>query len=136
MHLCIILIYVFNMIKVAIQEAANSFCQQELQPQILMNNRNEVPFDHTDMQKMGQMGLLGPTIPEYYGGAGLGYVSYGLIAAEVERVDSSYRSAMSVQSSLVMHPIYAFGSEEMKLKYLPELAKGNLVGCFGLTVST
>ena len=123
------------MIKVAIQEAANSFCQQELQPQILMNNRNEVPFDHTDMQKMGQMGLLGPTIPEYYGGAGLGYVSYGLIAAEVERVDSSYRSAMSVQSSLVMHPIYAFGSEEMKLKYLPELAKGNLVGCFGLTVS-
>ena len=130
-----ILIYFSNMIKVAIQEAANSFCQQELQPQILMNSRNEVPFDHTDMQKMGEMGLLGPTIPEYYGGAGLGYVSYGLIAAEVERVDSSYRSAMSVQSSLVMHPIYAFGSEEMKLKYLPELAKGNLVGCFGLTVS-
>ena len=136
MHLYIILIYFINMIKVAIQEAANSFCQQELQPQILMNNRNEVPFDHTDMQKMGEMGLLGPTIPEYYGGAGLGYVSYGLIAAEVERVDSSYRSAMSVQSSLVMHPIYAFGSEEMKLKYLPELAKGNLVGCFGLTAST
>ena len=84
---------------------------------------------------MGSMGLLGPTIPETYGGAGLGYVSYGLIATEVERVDSAYRSAMSVQSSLVMHPIYAFASEELKRKYLPELAKGNLVGCFGLTVS-
>lgn len=79
------------------------------------------------------MGLLGPTIPSYYGGAGLNYVSYGLIAAEVERVDSSYRSAMSVQSSLVMHPIYAYGNEDMKRKYLPELASGNLVGCFGLT---
>ncbi len=83
---------------------------------------------------MGGMGFLGSTIPEYYGGAGLNYVSYGLMATEVERVDSSYRSAMSVQSSLVMHPIYAFGNEEMKKKYLPELARGNLVGCFGLTV--
>ena len=101
-----------------------------------MANRNEEPFNHNDMKKMGEMGLLGPTIPEYYGGAGLGYVSYGLIATEVERVDSSYRSAMSVQSSLVMHPIYAFGSEELKMKYLPELAQGNIVGCFGLTVST
>lgn len=119
--------------EVAIQEAANAFCQQELQPGILMANRNEDAFNHDDMRKMGEMGLLGPTIPEYYGGAGLGYVSYGLIAAEVERVDSSYRSAMSVQSSLVMHPIYAFGNEEMKQKYLPELASGNLVGCFGLT---
>ncbi len=84
---------------------------------------------------MGSMGLLGPTIPECYGGLGWGHVSYGLIATEVERVDSAYRSAMSVQSSLVMHPIYVFGSEEMKMKYLPELAAGNLVGCFGLTVS-
>jgi glutaryl-CoA dehydrogenase len=117
----------------AIQEAANSFCQQELQPQILMANRNETAFNHNDMRKMGEMGLLGPTIPEHYGGSGLGYVSYGLIATEVERVDSSYRSAMSVQSSLVMHPIYAFGSEEMKMKYLPELASGSMVGCFGLT---
>ncbi|EED90951.1 precursor of hydrogenase glutaryl-coa dehydrogenase [Thalassiosira pseudonana CCMP1335] len=119
--------------EIAIQEAANSFCQQELQPQILLANRNEVHFNHNDMRKMGEMGLLGPTIPEYYGCAGLGYVSYGLIATEVERVDSSYRSAMSVQSSLVMHPIYAFGSEEMKKKYLPELAQGHFVGCFGLT---
>mmetsp|Transcript_21514 Transcript_21514/g.46761 ORF Transcript_21514/g.46761 Transcript_21514/m.46761 type:complete len:463 (+) Transcript_21514:269-1657(+) len=117
----------------AIQEAANAFCQNELQPQILLANRNEDTFNHTDMRKMGAMGLLGSTIPEYYGGAGLGYVAYGLIATEVERVDSGYRSAMSVQSSLVMHPIYAFGSEELKMKYLPELAKGNLVGCFGLT---
>eukprot|EP00578_Thalassiosira_sp_NH16_P013969 CAMPEP_0181126060 /NCGR_PEP_ID=MMETSP1071-20121207/27405_1 /TAXON_ID=35127 /ORGANISM="Thalassiosira sp., Strain NH16" /LENGTH=451 /DNA_ID=CAMNT_0023211591 /DNA_START=40 /DNA_END=1395 /DNA_ORIENTATION=- len=119
--------------EVAIQEAANSFCQQELQPGILLANRHEKGFDHADMKKMGEMGLLGPTIPEYYGGAGLGCVSYGLIAAEVERVDSSYRSAMSVQSSLVMHPIYAFGSEELRMKYLPKLAKGDLVGCFGLT---
>jgi len=119
--------------EIAIQEAANSFCQQELQPGILMANRNEDTFNHSQMQKMGSMGLLGPTIPECYGGLGLGYVSYGLVATEVERVDSAYRSAMSVQSSLVMHPIYAFGSEEMKMKYLPELAAGNLVGCFGLT---
>jgi len=119
--------------EVSIQEAANAFCQQELQPQILLANRNEETFNHTDMKKMGDMGLLGPTIPEHYGGAGLGYVSYGLIATEVERVDSSYRSAMSVQSSLVMHPIYAFGNEELKRKYLPELARGDLVGCFGLT---
>ena len=100
-----------------------------------MANRHEETFNHNDMKKMGDMGLLGSTIPEYYGGAELGYVSYGLIATEVERVDSSYRSAMSVQSSLVMHPIYAFGNEELKMKYLPELAAGNLVGCFGLTVS-
>ena len=85
----------------AIQEAANSFCQQELQPQILMANRNETAFNHNDMRKMGEMGLLGPTIPEHYGGSGLGYVSYGLIATEVERVDSSYRSAMSVQRYVV-----------------------------------
>lgn len=120
--------------QVAVQEAAHSFCQQELQPNILLSNRHEITFNHDDMQKMGSMGFLGSTIPEYYGGAGLNYVSYGLIATEVERVDSSYRSAMSVQSSLVMHPIYAFGNEELKKKYLPELAKGKLVGCFGLTV--
>jgi len=82
---------------------------------------------------MGKVGLLGPTIPEVYGGAGLGYVAYGLIASEVERVDSAYRSALSVQSSLVMHPIFAYGTEEQKRKYLPELARGDMVGCFGLT---
>jgi glutaryl-CoA dehydrogenase len=116
-----------------VQDAANSFCQQELQPRILMANRNEETMDKKLMQEMGSLGLLGPTIPEKYGGPGLGYVSYGLIAAEVERVDSAYRSAMSVQSSLVMYPIYAYGSEAQKMKYLPSLARGNLIGCFGLT---
>ena len=77
---------------------------------------------------MGSVGMLGPTIPHQYGGAGLGYVSYGLLTTEVERVDSSYRSAMSVQSSLVMHPIYTYGTEEMRKKYLPELAAGNMMG--------
>uniref|UniRef100_A0A7S2HR54 glutaryl-CoA dehydrogenase (ETF) n=1 Tax=Helicotheca tamesis TaxID=374047 RepID=A0A7S2HR54_9STRA len=119
--------------EIAIQDSAYSFCQQELQPKILMANRNEDTLDKSMMQQMGSLGLLGATIPEKYGGAGLGYVSYGLIATEVERVDSAYRSAMSVQSSLVMYPIYAYGSEEMRMKYLPELAAGNLIGCFGLT---
>ncbi|KAL3807519.1 hypothetical protein ACHAXA_000095 [Cyclostephanos tholiformis] len=119
--------------ELAIRSSANAFCQSHLQPRILMANRNEVAFNHENMKEMGSMGLLGPTIPEKYGGSGLGYVSYGLIAAEVERVDSSYRSAMSVQSSLVMHPIYAFGSDDMRKKYLPELAKGDMIGCFGLT---
>ena len=82
---------------------------------------------------MGELGLLGPTIPEEYGGAGLGYVAYGLIARELERVDSGYRSTLSVQSSLVMHPIYAYGTEAQKQKYLPKLAKAELIGCFGLT---
>src|SRR6202050_5067621 len=82
---------------------------------------------------MGELGLLGATVPETYGGAGLGYVAYGLIAREVERVDSGYRSAMSVQSSLVMHPIFAYGSEAQRRKYLPKLATGEFVGCFGLT---
>ena len=113
---------------------AQIFCQQELQPTILLSNRHEITFNHDDMQKMGSMGFIGSTITEYCGGAGLNYVSYGLNATEVERVDSSYRSAMSVQSSLVMHPIYAFGNEELKKKYLPELAKGKLVGRFGLMV--
>ena len=121
--------------EIAIRDAAAAFCQAELQPKILAANRNEDPFAHDDMKKMGSMGLLGPTIPEEYGGAGLGYVSYGLIAAEVERVDSSYRSAMSVQSSLVMHPIHAFGDESMRRRYLPMLARGDMIGCFGLTVS-
>jgi glutaryl-CoA dehydrogenase len=90
-------------------------------------------FDREIMAEMGALGLLGPTIPESYGGAGLGYVAYGLVAREVERVDSGYRSAMSVQSSLVMHPIYAYGTEAQKRKYLPKLATGEWVGCFGLT---
>jgi glutaryl-CoA dehydrogenase len=119
--------------EVAVWDAARSFCQGELQPLILEANRHEKTLDHELMKKMGDVGLLGPTIPEQYGGSGLGYVSYGLIATEVERVDSSYRSAMSVQSSLVMYPIFAYGTEEMKRKYLPELARGNLIGCFGLT---
>src|SRR5690606_27028643 len=94
--------------------------------------RHEV-FHREIMTEMGELGLLGPTIPEQYGGAGVNHVCYGLIAREVERVDSGYRSAMSVQSSLVMFPIYTFGSEELRKKYLPKLASGEFVGCFGLT---
>src|SRR3984957_14134298 len=116
----------------AIRETAFSYCQKELMPRIREANRHEV-FHREIMTEMGALGLLGATIPEEYGGAGLGYVSYGLIAREVERVDSGYRSAMSVQSSLVMHPIYAYGSEQQKRKYLPKLASGEFVGCFGLT---
>jgi glutaryl-CoA dehydrogenase len=93
----------------------------------------EERFDREIMSEMGALGLLGPTIPESYGGAGLGYVAYGLVAREVERVDSGYRSAMSVQSSLVMHPIFAYGTEAQKRKYLPRLATGEWIGCFGLT---
>lgn len=122
--------------EVAVWDAAQAFCQGELQPLILDANRHEHTLDHALMKKMGEVGLLGATIPTEYGGVGLGYVSYGLIATEVERVDSSYRSAMSVQSSLVMYPIYAYGTEAMKQKYLPELASGNFIGCFGLTVRT
>jgi len=99
---------------------------------VLEANRNEI-FHREIMNEMGNMGLLGSTIPEEYGGAGLNYVSYGLIAREVERVDSGYRSAMSVQSSLVMHPINTYGAEAQKKKYLPKLASGEWVGCFGLT---
>lgn len=118
----------------AVQDAARAFCQAELMPRILEANRHEHTLDHSLMQKMGSAGLLGSTLPERYGGSGLGYVSYGLLATEVERVDSAYRSAMSVQSSLVMYPIAAYASSEaIKLKYLPELAAGRLVGCFGLT---
>lgn len=101
-------------------------------PGIIEANRNET-FDRGIMNEMGEMGLLGSTIPEEYGGAGLSYVVYGLIAREVERVDSGYRSAMSVQSSLVMYPIYTYGTEEQRQKYLPKLASGEWVGCFGLT---
>jgi len=115
-----------------IRDTARRFCQDKLMPRILEANRNEV-FDRAIMDEMGAMGFLGSTIPEEYGGAGLNYTCYGLIAREVERVDSGYRSAMSVQSSLVMHPINAYGSEEQKQKYLPKLASGEWVGCFGLT---
>lgn len=101
-------------------------------PRILEANRNEI-FHREIMTEMGAMGFLGPTAPEEYGGAGLSHVAYGLIAREVERVDSGYRSAMSVQSSLVMYPIYTYGTEEQRGKYLPKLASGELVGCFGLT---
>ncbi|KFM75861.1 Glutaryl-CoA dehydrogenase, mitochondrial, partial [Stegodyphus mimosarum] len=114
-----------------IQDQFRSYCQEKLMPRILMANRNEV-FDKDIMKEMGAMGVLGPTI-KGYGCAGVSSVAYGLITRECERVDSSYRSAMSVQSSLVMHPIYAYGTEEQKEKYLPRLAKGDLIGCFGLT---
>jgi glutaryl-CoA dehydrogenase len=115
----------------AIQEAAHQFCQDKLQTRVLMAARHE-KFDREIMNEAGAMGFLGSTI-EGYGCAGLSYVDYGLIAREVERVDSGYRSAISVQSSLVMHPINAYGSEAQKEKYLPKLATGEWVGCFGLT---
>ncbi len=115
-----------------IRDTARKYCQDKLMPRVLEANRHEI-FHREIMNEMGSMGLLGSTIPEEYGGAGLNYVSYGLVAREVERVDSGYRSAMSVQSSLVMHPINAYGSEEQKKKYLPKLASGEIVGCFGLT---
>ncbi|MET0311553.1 MAG: acyl-CoA dehydrogenase [Burkholderiaceae bacterium] len=115
----------------AISQAAHDFCQEKLQTRVLMAARHET-FDREIMSEFGAMGFLGSTI-EGYGCAGLNYVSYGLVAREVERVDSGYRSAMSVQSSLVMHPINAYGSEAQKQKYLPKLASGEWVGCFGLT---
>ncbi|KJS45745.1 MAG: acyl-CoA dehydrogenase [Rhodospirillaceae bacterium BRH_c57] len=115
-----------------ILESARAYCQEKLQPRVLGAFREE-RFDREIMTEMGALGLLGPTVPEEYGGAGVNHVAYGLISREVERVDSGYRSAMSVQSSLVMHPIHAYGSEEQKKKYLPKLASGEWVGCFGLT---
>jgi glutaryl-CoA dehydrogenase len=115
-----------------IRDAARDYCQDKLAGRVLEANRHE-RFDRAIMTEMGEMGLLGPTIPEAFGGAGAGYVGYGLIAREVERVDSGYRSAMSVQSSLVMHPIFAYGTDEQRAKYLPKLASGEWVGCFGLT---
>lgn len=115
-----------------IRDAARAYCQENLQTRVLEANRHEI-FHREIMTEMGELGLLGPTIPEEYGGPGVNHVAYGLVAREVERVDSGYRSAMSVQSSLVMHPIYAYGSEEQRKKYLPKLATGEWVGCFGLT---
>ncbi|MBE7433451.1 MAG: acyl-CoA dehydrogenase [Anaerolineales bacterium] len=115
-----------------IRDAARKYCQDKLMPRILEANRKEI-FHLEIMDEMGAMGFLGSTIPEEYGGAGLNHVAYGLIAREVERVDSGYRSAMSVQSSLVMYPIFTYGTEEQRRKYLPKLASGELVGCFGLT---
>ena len=115
-----------------IDDAAKSYCQEKLLPRVLMANRHE-KFDREIMNELGELGFLGATIPESYGGAGINYVSYGLVARQVERVDSGYRSAMSVQSSLVMYPIHAYGSEEQRTKYLPKLATGEWVGCFGLT---
>ena len=114
-----------------VRDSARAYCQEKLLPRVLEANRHE-RFDCEIMNEMGALGFLGATI-EGYGCAGVNYVSYGLIAREVERVDSGYRSAMSVQSSLVIHPIYAFGTEEQRLKYLPKLASGEWVGCFGLT---
>lgn len=114
-----------------VAESAEAFCQEQLMPGILMANREE-NFDRDIMRQMGELGLLGVTI-DGYGCAGMSSVAYGLIARAVERVDSGYRSAMSVQSSLVMHPIWAYGTDEQKEKFLPKLATGELIGCFGLT---
>jgi glutaryl-CoA dehydrogenase len=115
----------------AIRDAAHDFCQEKLFPRVLMANRLE-KFDREIMTEFGEMGFLGATL-DGYGCAGVNYVSYGLISREVERVDSGYRSAFSVQSSLVMYPIHAFGSEDQRQKYLPKLRTGEFVGCFGLT---
>ena len=114
-----------------IQKSARDYCQSELMPRILEANRHEI-FDKEIYKEMGNLGFLGAPI-QGYGCAGVNYVSYGLIAREIERVDSSYRSAFSVQTSLAMHAIYTFGSEDQKNYYLPEMAQGNLIGCFGLT---
>ena len=116
----------------AIRDMARSFAQDKLQPRVIQAYRDD-HFDPEIMKEMGAMGLLGATLPVEYGCAGANYVSYGLIAREIERVDSGYRSAMSVQSSLVMFPIYHWGSEEQRQKYLPKLASGEYIGCFGLT---
>ena len=115
-----------------LRDAAHTFAQNTLQPKIIDAYR-EATVDADVFKQMGDAGLLGLTIPEEYGGLGAGYVTYGLVAREIERVDSGYRSMMSVQSSLVMYPIHAYGSEEQRQKYLPGLAAGTLVGCFGLT---
>src|SRR6516165_9249926 len=115
-----------------VRDTARDYAQEKLFPRVLKAYRDE-QYDPAVVREMGALGLLGSTIAEQYGGAGLGYVAYGLIAREIERVDSGYRSLMSVISSLVMHPIYAYGSEAQRKKYLPKLAKGEIVGCFGLT---
>ena len=116
----------------AVRDTAHAYCQEQLAPQVQHAFRHE-KTNPDIFRSMGELGLLGATIPETYGGAGLNYVCYGLIAREVERVDSGYRSMMSVQSSLVMVPINEFGNEATKQKYLPKLATGEWIGCFGLT---
>ena len=113
-------------------QSARAYAQEKLQPRAIAAFREEVT-DPAIFREMGEMGLLGVTVPEEYGGLGAGYVTYGVIAREIERVDSGFRSMMSVQSSLVMYPIYAYGSEEQRKKYLPKLASGEFIGCFGLT---
>jgi glutaryl-CoA dehydrogenase len=115
-----------------VRDTAHDYAQEKLFPRVLAANR-EGNFNPDIIREMGALGLIGSTIPPEYGGAGLGYVASGLIAREIERVDSGFRSLMSVQSSLVMHPIYAYGSEAQRRKYLPKLATGEMVGCFGLT---
>ncbi|KQS03614.1 acyl-CoA dehydrogenase [Sphingomonas sp. Leaf357] len=115
-----------------IRDTARAYAQEKLAPRIIDAFANETT-DVSIFREMGELGLLGPTVPERYGGVGASYVAYGLVAREVERIDSGYRSMMSVQSSLVMYPIYAYGSEEQKMKYLPKLASGEYIGCFGLT---
>src|SRR6201996_469794 len=115
-----------------VRDAAAAYAQDKLQPRVLEAFRHE-KTDIEIFREMGELGLLGPTIPEQYGGPGVNYVAYGLIAREVERVDSGYRSMMSVQSSLVMHPIMAYGSDAQRRKFLPKLAAGEWIGCFGLT---
>jgi glutaryl-CoA dehydrogenase len=116
----------------AVRETARAYAQEKLMPRIVEWYREE-KFDKSVILEMGKLGLLGPTIPEEYGGAGLGYGCYGVAVREIERIDSGFRSAMSVQSSLVMYPIYAYGDEAQRKKYLPKLATGEMVGCFGLT---
>ncbi len=115
-----------------IRDAARSYARDRLLPRVVAAFRDEV-FDRAIMTEMGEMGFLGAMLPEPYGGAGASHVAYGLIAREIEAIDSGYRSAMSVQSSLAMYPIYAFGSEEQRMRFLPRMAAGELVGCFGLT---
>jgi len=115
-----------------VRETAHDYAEERLLPRVLKATREE-HFDIEIMGEMGELGLLGPTIPPEYGGAGVNHVAYGLAAREVERIDSGYRSAMSVQSSLVMHPIHAYGSEEQRQRWLPKLATAELIGCFGLT---
>jgi len=115
-----------------VRDTAQAYAQEKLMPRVLEANRHEI-FHREIMNELGELGLLGSTLPEKYGCAGVNNVCYGLIAREVERVDSGYRSALSVQSSLVMWPIYAYGSEDQRMKYLPKLASGEWVGAFGLT---
>uniref|UniRef100_A0A3B5AUY0 Glutaryl-CoA dehydrogenase b n=1 Tax=Stegastes partitus TaxID=144197 RepID=A0A3B5AUY0_9TELE len=117
--------------EILIRDSFRTYCQEKLMPRILLANRNEV-FHREIVSEMGELGVLGPTI-QGYGCAGTSYVAYGLIAREIEKVDSGYRTVMSVQSALVMHPINAYGTEEQKQKYLPRLARGEILGCFGLT---